>query len=290
MRLEDDPSIAICACPFCLSDVGDRCRTDDWRGKRVRSHVARLVKAQAVLGKMRVDARFSRKKQLAAADGFDKLQLEILKRRRVMAKAKKASQPGDAICVQYWASIAGQRYEVLHGTEVYTAGGRCMVASCDGGHLDRVQSLEMAQRIARLLTADEVEQAHVRHARRTGKTLTKITGVEPAGDDGFDAAWRASGRVYGDDALENVKLGWKMRGEHLSARDLQPSEDYVLAVEELKRQIRRVEKILRNASSTKMIDELWRCAERLKSAMAAFAKVDPNADRAPRPAADGAGS
>lgn len=185
---------------------------------------------------------------------------------------------------------AAQTYVDLHGTEVYTADGRCMVASCDGGHLDRDQAQAMAARIARLLTADETEQAHVRHARRTGKTLTKIAGAGPAGDDGFDAAWRASGRVYGDDALENVKLGWKMRGERLSARDLQPSEDYVLAVEELKRQIRRVEKILRNASSTKMIDELWRCAERLKSAMAAFSAVDPNADRTPRPAADGARS
>lgn len=154
-----------------------------------------------------------------------------------VATRKKRGEP-ETVYVLHSASIAAQRYEVLHGTEVYTADRRCMVASCDGGHLDRVQSLEMAQRIARLLTADETEQAHARHARRTGKTLTKIAGAGP-------------------------------------------SEDYVLAVEELKRAVEHVEGLLRTESDKPNLaepyDEYWRCAERLRSALAAFSKVDPNA-------------
>lgn len=89
MRLENDPSIGLVHCQHCQSPRGTPCKANAWEkniwvgGGRgyVRSHMNRLVRAQAVLGKMCVDARFSRKKQLAAADGFDKLRLEILKRR-----------------------------------------------------------------------------------------------------------------------------------------------------------------------------------------------------------------
>ena len=59
-----------------------KCRTDDWRGKYVWSHMARLRNAKGILARKSCDSRLSRKNYVKMLDQLGIVSVEISKRMR----------------------------------------------------------------------------------------------------------------------------------------------------------------------------------------------------------------
>lgn len=91
MRLEDDPSIGACACPWCGSAKGTPCvpppnspAWTDWNQSRlyIPSHMARLRKAEGILARRSLDGRLSRKTYAKVLNQLGMVAGEISKRMR----------------------------------------------------------------------------------------------------------------------------------------------------------------------------------------------------------------
>ncbi len=96
MRLEDDPSIGAVACPYCGAAKGVPCEpvNGSWIArdrKYVKSHLGRLTKASREFNKISKDRRRSKKARADAADKVERLDLEILNRRRSKYKTWQGS-------------------------------------------------------------------------------------------------------------------------------------------------------------------------------------------------------
>lgn len=86
MKIEDDPSIATCACPWCASVAGMPCKNtagDCCQDRKFwRSHMARLRKAKGILARRSLDGRLSRKTREKILNRLGIVSVEISKRMR----------------------------------------------------------------------------------------------------------------------------------------------------------------------------------------------------------------